>query len=266
VERYTFGLLGELLIDCCGRQVALRAGKLRVLLAALLLGRGGTVSEIDLIDHLWDEPPVRARSTLQVYVVRLRQVLAPRGPAICRSSSGYRIEVDPEQVDLYRFRALVAGEHLDLRTQLGRLREALALWRGNALVDVSSEGMRSEAAKLDEERLSALERRIEIEIELGAHRELVPELYALADRHPTRERFSASLMVALHRAGRSADALAVYRGVYRRLAEELGVQPGKELASLHDRILRGDLDSVPAAASAVACRCRCQTGLSFPAG
>lgn len=257
MEKYTFGLLGELVINCGGAPLPLRAGKLRVLLASLLLDAGRTVSESSLIDHLWDEPPARARSTLQVYVVRLRQALAPHGPTISRSSSGYRIEVSADQVDLYRFRSLVASECLDLRTQLGHLREALGLWRGQALADVPSEALRPEAARLGEERLSVLERRIEIEIELGGHRELVPELRVLTDRHPTRERFAALLMIALHHAGRSADALEVYRGVYRRFADELGIRPGKELADLQDRILRCcDRDAVPTAEGSAGCSCR----------
>ncbi|SFR11858.1 DNA-binding transcriptional activator of the SARP family [Lentzea waywayandensis] len=237
MESCRFGLLGELSID--DGALTLKASKLRALLAALLLRAGRPVSQTDLAEQIWDEPPSRANSTLQVYVVRLRQALGGFGPSVVRSSTGYRIDVDADQVDLHRFRALVARRDADARTHLGDLREALSLWRGPALADVVSEAMRFEADRLDEERLVAVERRIELEIELGAHRELVPELRTLTRRHPLRERFAEFLMLALHRGGRSADALAIYRLVHRMFADELGVRPGRRLAELHDQILCG---------------------------
>lgn len=239
MESCTFGLLGELTINGDGGAVLLKARKLRGLLVALLLCPGRPVSEADLIDLVWDEPPSRAQSTLQVYVVRLRQALGRLGESILRSSTGYRIDVEPDRVDLHRFRELAGRSNPDARTELGDLRAALALWRGPALADVSSVVMRAEADRLDEERLLVLERRIELELALGGHRELVPELRELAWRHPLRERFPEFLMLALHRGGRSIDALAVYRDVYRLFADELGVSPGPALAELHDRILRG---------------------------
>ncbi|GHH46267.1 AfsR/SARP family transcriptional regulator [Lentzea cavernae] len=232
-----FGLLGELSID--DGAVTLKAAKLRALLAALLLHAGRPVSQNDLVERVWDEPPSRASSTLQVYVVRLRHALGHVGSSIVRSSTGYRIDVEADQVDLHRFRRLVAHRVTDARTELGELREALSLWRGPALADITSEAMRFEADRIDEERLAAVERRIELEVELGAHRELVPELRALTRRHPLRERFAEFLMLALHRGGRSADALEVYRGVHRMFADELGVRPGRRLAELNAQILGG---------------------------
>ncbi|MET9224925.1 AfsR/SARP family transcriptional regulator [Lentzea sp. NPDC003310] len=237
MESCRFGLLGELSID--DGAVTLNAGKLRGLLAALLLHAGKPVSQHELVERIWDEPPSRASSTLQVYVVRLRQALGALGSAVVRSSTGYWFDVDTDQVDLHRFRGLTSRRDPDARTELGDLREALSLWRGPALADVTSEAMRFEADRLDEERLAAVERRIELEIELGAHRELVPELRALTRRHPMRERFAEFLMLALHRGGRSADALEIYRDVHRMFARELGVRPGRRLAELHDRILCG---------------------------
>ncbi|WP_394615942.1 AfsR/SARP family transcriptional regulator [Lentzea sp. JNUCC 0626] len=115
------------------------------------------------------------------------------------------------------------------------MREALSLWRGPALADVTSEAMRFEADRLDEERVVAVERRIG----LGAHRELVPELRALNRKHPLRERFAEFLMLALHRGGRSADALQIHRVVHRMFADELGVRPGQRLAELDEQILCG---------------------------
>ncbi|WP_330272863.1 AfsR/SARP family transcriptional regulator [Lentzea sp. NBC_00516] len=243
MESCTFGLLGELSID--NGAVALKAGKLRGLLAALLLHAGKPVSQTELIERIWDEPPARACSTLQVYVVRLRHALGSLGTSVLRSSTGYRIDVDADRVDLHRFRGLAGRHDTDARTELGDLREALSLWRGPALADVVSEALRFEADRLEEERLVAVERRIELEIELGAHRELVPELRALARRHPLRERFAEFLMLALHRGGRSADALAIYRDVHRMFADELGVRPGRRMAELHDQILCGREIGVP---------------------
>ncbi|MDX3656572.1 AfsR/SARP family transcriptional regulator [Streptomyces sp. ID05-26A] len=237
MDSCSFGLLGELSID--DGAVTLNASKLRGLLAALLLDAGNPVSQCELVERIWDEPPSRANSTLQVYVVRLRHALGSFGRSVVRSSTGYRIDVDAEQVDLHRFRSLASRHDPDARTELGDLREALALWRGPALADVTSEGMRFEADRLDEERLVAVERRMELEIGLGAHRELVPELRALTRLHPLRERFAEFLMVALHRGGRSADALEVYRVVHRMFADELGVRPGRRLAELNDQILCG---------------------------
>ncbi|MET9625909.1 AfsR/SARP family transcriptional regulator [Lentzea sp. NPDC006480] len=236
MESCTFGLLGELSIN--DGAVALRAGKLRGLLAALLLRPGRPVSEAELIEWVWDAPPSRAHSTLQVYVVRLRRALGRFGPCVLRSTTGYRIDVDPDQVDLHRFRSLANRRDPDSRAELGDLRVALALWRGPALSDVTSEAMRFEADRLNEERLVALERRIELEIQLGAHRELVPELRGLTRLHPLRERFAEFLMLALHRGARSADALESYRAIYRLFVDELGVGPGRRLSELHDQILR----------------------------
>jgi DNA-binding SARP family transcriptional activator len=203
------------------------------------LHAGRPVSQSDLIERVWDEPPSRANSTLQVYVVRLRHALGSLPASVLRSSTGYRIDVHQDQVDLHRFRRLVACRTADARTELGELREALSLWRGPALADVTSEAMRFEADRIEEERLVAVERRIELEVELGAHRELVPELRALTRRHPLRERFTEFLMLALHRGGRSADALEIYRVVHRMFADELGVRPGRRLAELNDQILCG---------------------------
>jgi DNA-binding SARP family transcriptional activator len=236
MESCTFGLLGELSIN--DGAMTLKAGKLRGLLAVLLLRAGRPVSEADLIEYVWDELPARARSALQVYIVRLRRALGPLGSSVLRSTTGYRIDIDPAQVDLHRFRDLVSRHTADPRAELGNLREALALWRGRALADVTSEAMRFEADRLDEERLVALERRIELEIQLGAHRELVPELRRLIRMHPLRERYAELLMLALHRGARSADALEAYRTIYQMFIDEVGVPPGRRLAALHDQILR----------------------------
>ncbi|MGI5505047.1 AfsR/SARP family transcriptional regulator [Lentzea sp. CA-135723] len=237
MESCKFGVLGELSIN--DGAVVLKGARLRCLLAALLLRAGRPVSQHDLVHQVWDEPPTRANSTLQVYVVRLKQALGAHGSSVVRSSTGYRIDVDADQVDLHRFRGLAARQDPDTRTELGHLREALSLWRGSALADVTSEAMRFEADRLEEERVVAVERRIELEIVLGAHRELVPELRALNRKHPFRERFAEFLMLALHRGGRSADALAIYRVVHRMFADELGVRPGRRLAELNEQILGG---------------------------
>ncbi|MGM1061785.1 BTAD domain-containing putative transcriptional regulator [Saccharothrix sp. Mg75] len=250
MEQWSFGVLGEFSVSRNGHPVPLPGGKLRVLLGALLLRAGQPVSEGELVERLWDEPPLRARSTLHVYVVRLRRALAAGGagaPVISRSTSGYRIEVDAGQVDALRFRALLPQggdeDSGDPQRELDRLREALALWRGPALTGVPSDELqRGEAARLEDERTGALERRMELELATGRHQAVVGELRALVARYPLSEVFLRQLMLALHRAGRSAEALGAYRDAHRRFVAELGVEPGARTTAVHEAVLRGDAD------------------------
>jgi DNA-binding SARP family transcriptional activator/tetratricopeptide (TPR) repeat protein len=246
-EGWSFRLLGELAAVNGPTPVPLGSGRLRVVLATLLLRAGQTVSRDELIDRLWgDAPPARARSTVPTHVMRLRQALDD--PALITTRpSGYRIDIAPDQVDLTRFRAMVerAGR-LEPVAALAELRQALALWRGPALADVPSESLRrDEAPRLDEERWQALERRTELELELGGHGDLIGELTALTAQHPYRERFWHQLMRALSGAGRQADALAAYQEIRARLDEDLGVQPGPALRRLHAVILSNEDQALP---------------------
>ncbi|MDT7788887.1 MAG: hypothetical protein QOF58_7306, partial [Pseudonocardiales bacterium] len=231
VEYRVLGPL-EVLID--GRPIALPAGRGRVLLATLLLRANEFVTVDELVDRVWDgDPPAgdRAHKTLQMTVSRLRNAL---GAASCvvTSSRGYSATIAPDQLDLAQFRTLTArGEH----------RAALELWRGPVLANVPSETLhRDEVPRLVEERVVALERRIDQDLARDTDI-LVPELRSLVKRYPLRETFWAQLMLALHRSNQQADALLVYQEVRDHLADELGVDPGPRLREAHQQVLSGEI-------------------------
>jgi DNA-binding SARP family transcriptional activator/tetratricopeptide (TPR) repeat protein len=239
-----FGLLGPLEVWASGRPLAVRSPKLRILLAALLLGDNQPVPIRGLVDAIWGaHQPENPRRTVQLCVARLRTIIGT--PLIRTSADGYRIDVEPEQLDIGRFatwirRADRAAERGDPEKESQALREALAQWRGEPLVDVPSELLQRETVPaLREQRLLALERRIEVDLRLGRHNELVRELMELTAQQPLRERLWAQLMTALHRSGRRAEALAAYHTGRRHLADELGIDPGEELRKLHGTILAG---------------------------
>ena len=227
-----FRILGPLeVVGDDGRPIAVAAPKVRAVLVLLLLNRNRVVPADVLVDELWDEqPPATAAKTLQVYVSQLRKALGPE--RVETAHGGYQLRVEAGEVDADSFEQLVAD---------GRPRDALALWRGPALVDVRGEHFaRAAAERLEEARLAATEDRIESELDAGRHAALVGELEQLADEFPLRERLRAQLMLALYRSGRQAEALEVYRRTRERLAEELGLEPGVELRELEQAILRQD--------------------------
>src|ERR671928_254484 len=240
-----FGLLGPLLVSRDGAPLPLGGPKLRTLLAILLLDANKTVSADRLVDSLWGEsPPETARNTLQVYVSQLRKLLSPG--TLETAPPGYRLVVDPETVDLLRFErlavrgrtALAAG---DAATAAQELAAALALWRGPPLADLAwEEFAQAEVLRLEELHLATLEDRIDADLALGRHAALVAELERLVAEHPFRERLRAQLMLALYRAGRQADALAVYQRTRRTLVDELGIEPGETLQKLERAILAHD--------------------------
>lgn len=240
-----FSLLGPLSVSRAGEPTAIGGQKPRALLAALLLEPNRVVSRDRLIDALWGEaPPDTARNTIQVYVSQLRKLL-PDG-ALETAPPGYRLVVDPETVDLFRFvrlsdegRSRLADG--DAAGAAETLRAALDLWRGAPLADLAWEPFaQAEIARLEELRLAALEDRIDADLALGRHGQLVPELERLVVEHPLRERLRAHLMLALYRAGRQADALSVYQRVRKTLVEELGIEPGESLRKLERAILAHD--------------------------
>ena len=251
-----FRILGPL--EVVERDVVrpLGGAKQRAVLAILLLHRGELLSGERLVDELWGErPPATAGKTLQGYIYRLRKAL---GEDVLRTRGRrYVLTVAPAQLDLDRFErlsgegreALSAG---DPAAAAERLRSALALWRGPPLADFAYEPFAQvEIARLEEVRLATLEDRIEADLKLCRHCQLVPELQALVREHPLRERLRGQLMLALYRSGRQAHALEVYRETRRVLIEQLGIEPGQELQDLEAAILRHDpvLDA-PAGASA----------------
>jgi DNA-binding SARP family transcriptional activator/WD40 repeat protein len=235
----------------------LGAAQQRALLAVLVLHRGEAVSTDRLIDALWGErAPVSAAKTVQVYISHLRKALG--GDLIVTQGRGYRLAVEPGQVDVGRFEALCAearGAFAEGDTARARKRlcSALGLWRGEPLADFAYEPFAQAAIeRLQEARLAALEDRIEADLALGRHGELVSELESLVASNPLQERLRGQLMLALYRAGRQADALAVYRQTSVLLREELGLEPGRTLQELERSILEHDasLDSVPWAITA----------------
>ncbi|GAA3437964.1 AfsR/SARP family transcriptional regulator [Kutzneria kofuensis] len=253
-----FRILGPLEVSLAGRPVPIRAAKHRTLLASLLLRANRVVPVDALVERLWaGNPPARARGTLQTYVLRLRQTLGD--PALVRTApEGYYIEVPPGSVDLERFRELSdegtrAGDAGDLTAAAAALDEALQLWRGAPLADVPSEELqRNVVPQLVEQHLQVLERRIDIDLQRGRHQALIAELQSLTAKHPTREPFWGQLMLALHRSGRQADALAAYQGVAGYLADELGIDPGEPLRRLHQAMLRNDPELLAPIASEAA--------------
>ncbi len=224
-----------------------RGAKQRALLALLLLHANQVVSSSRLIDELWaDDPPESGSAALQVRVARLRKALGPGGKAIVTRAPGYAIHVGSDQLDLQRFERLVAEADRDLRARdaaraASGLGEALSLWRGAPLADLAGEAFAQPAiARLEDLRLFAQELRIEAQLALGRHTELVGELQALVASQPLREGPCGQLMLALYRAGRQAEALEAYQTTRQTLVEQLGIEPGPRLRDLERSILRQD--------------------------
>ena len=237
-----FRILGPL--DVAG---APRLGGLqqRALLALLVIRANEAVGRDELIDELWGaNPPETAPHAVQVYVSRLRKLLAGAAAEIALDAGGYRLATDPRDVDARAFeRMLDEGRRMlqagNAATAVRALDAALGLWRGGALLDFRHEQFaQPEIARLEGLRLDAMEERFEARLALGAHAELVAELERLIVAEPLRERLSAQLMLALYRSGRQADALAVYRRAAHTLREQLGLAPGPALRELEAAILR----------------------------
>jgi YVTN family beta-propeller protein len=226
-------LLGpvEALLD--GRPIALGAPKQRAVLAILALRVGHTVSADRLAEGLWGEhPPPSAPKMVQLYVSHLRRLLEGNGAEIVTHGRGYELRLVDGDVDAVQFERLLDE---------ARPREALALWRGEALADLVDEPFAAaEIRRLDGLRLHANELAVDADIEAGRHGEVIGELDALIDQHPLRERLHARRMLALYRCGRQAEALEAYRDARAVLVEQVGVEPGGELRRLQDAILAQD--------------------------
>ena len=248
-----FRILGPLEVYDGDRLVSL-AGAQRSLLALLLLSANEVVSVDRLIDELWgEEAPHSGRTALQVRVSQLRKALGDAGGRIATRAPGYLLRVDRDELDLHRFERLVSeAEGAEPAETAAKLSEALDLWRGPSLVDLSYVSFAQPAIRrLEEMRLAAVEKRVDAELELGREAELVGELETLVEEHPLRERFRAQLMLALYRCGRQADALATYRDARRVLVEQLALEPSPPLRQLHQAILRQEA-SLELAASVAA--------------
>jgi DNA-binding SARP family transcriptional activator len=250
-----FRILGPLEVVERGRALTLGGPRQRALLALLLTRANEVVSTDRLIDELWGaEAPNAAANTLQYHISRLRKTLAP-SDAIVTREPGYLIRIGPDELDLLRFEQLVEETQQASPEVAGRLlRDALGLWRGPPLADVAHESFaQAEILRLEELRLGALEQRVDADLALDRHGELVAELERLVRDHPLRERLRGQLMLALYRSGRQAEALDVYRKTRDLLVGDLGIEPGPALQHLEKAILRQEpeLDSSGLAADTV---------------
>jgi len=246
-EPLSFQVLGPLAVHAGPRRVAIPGGRQRILLAALLVRFGEVVPVDELVDRIWDgAPPMHPRRALHVCLTRLRRATGA-GPELLRTSdAGYGIEVDAQQLDLARFAALLARARRcaargDAPAEYRALSEAVALWRGRALLDVPSDSLhRDVLPNLQEQWTWACERRGELGLALGAHAELIAQLRRLTGEFPFHERFWHQLMVALYRCGRRVEALLAFGELSAHLRDELGVDPGPQLRELYLAILRNE--------------------------
>ncbi|MEV6954750.1 AfsR/SARP family transcriptional regulator [Streptomyces sp. NPDC051183] len=249
-------VLGPLSAEVNGGSVVPSAGKPRQVLALLALYPGRVVPVPTLMEEIWGSGlPQSALTTLQTYILQLRRRLgAALGPAapggakevLATRHGGYVLQVAPESVDVHGFERLVAGgqsafEDGDDERAAGLLRSALGLWQGPALVDVRvGPILEIEVMRLEESRLVTVERRIDVDLRLGRHTEVLAELTELIARHRQHEGLHAQAMVALYRSGRQASALDVFRRLRTRLIDELGVEPSPQLQRLHQAMLAVD--------------------------
>ncbi|MEV6172021.1 AfsR/SARP family transcriptional regulator [Streptomyces sp. NPDC051954] len=263
-------LLGPLGARIGQASVVPSAAKPRKVLALLGLNCGRPVSVSILVDELWgDRPPRSAEATLHTYVKQLRRLIAhaldpdvPSGSVsevaplptqavgprdvLRRVPGGYLLDVPADSTDAARFEQLAAAGRRALEEGVveegcALLVRALRLWRGPVLADVEPGFvLRAEVLRLDELRMAAFEERFDAELRLGRHRAVLGELASLASRFPLHETLHAQLILALHRGGRSWQALETFRALHRTLVDELGLQPSSRLRELHAAVLRGD--------------------------
>ena len=266
-------ILGPLEVWVAGRSLALGGTKQRAVLAMLVLHANQVVAIDHLVDGLWGQtPPDGATNVVQVYVSRLRKTLraaSPEGSAgwsedradrpegqaaavLARRKPGYLLQLDTDELDLARFERLADQGTQALRgvpeLAAARLGEALRLWRGRPLAEFTDEPFaQAESARLAERHLAVLQARIEADMALGRHVELVAELQALVAEYPLQEGLHRQLLLSLYRSGRQAEALTAYQRTRKLLAEELGIDPGHALQELQGAILAQDrrLDWTP---------------------
>jgi SARP family transcriptional regulator, regulator of embCAB operon len=253
--RIEIKVLGPLEVSVAGMSIVPTASKPSQLLAMLSLNPGRVVSVDALSEEIWEcKPPRSGVPTLHTYVLKLRrklqQALAQEGThsskdILTTRRSGYLLDVAPEYVDAYRYEQLSGagrqavndGDHEAASRLLG---EALRLWRGPALADVpTGPQLTIEAMRLEENRLGDLHLRIDADMRLGRHHQLLGELATLCARHPMLENFCAQHMVALYRSGRQSQALEAFQRLRRSMVEQLGVEPSTRVRQVHHAVLTG---------------------------
>jgi YVTN family beta-propeller protein len=240
-----YRVLGSLEVRDGDRSLPLAGAKQRALLALLLVHANHVLSRDRLVDELWgDQPPETAVTSLQIYVSRLRKLLPPE--TLLTRPPGYLLELEPDELDLRRFERLLAEGRAalaggDAERAADVLHDALALWRGPALAEFAFEPFaQAEIGRLEDLRLAAVEERIEADLALGRHADLIGELEALIAENPYRERLRGQLMLALYRSGRQTEALEAYQDARRALVDELGIEASAELQRLEKQILTHD--------------------------
>jgi DNA-binding SARP family transcriptional activator len=254
-EAVRYRILGPVEVYLGGQWVNVARPRRRAVLSYLLLQAGQTVSPDRLSEAIWaGAAPATARAQLQADISAIRRALREDQPdqdgdeAVSTRPGGYRIDLTPGELDLAEFTELTAqGRQGELAQRSATLREALAIWRGPALTGVVAAFVDGTRSRLEEQRLGAYERLAEVELALGHHQDLAEELAEVVDSAPLHERLHGQLMLALHRSGRSSQALAVARDLRRRLADEQGLDVGRPLATLEQQILRADPALEPAA-------------------
>jgi DNA-binding SARP family transcriptional activator len=242
-----FGLLGTVAVERDGAVCDIKPAMPRTVLAVLLLNANTVVSADSLVEALWGErPPASATASLHNHVMRLRRLLGDEGGSRIRAvAPGYLIQVEPGELDLDVFAELCGAGASAVQSwrwaeAAEDLTAALALWRGEPAADVPGVSGHAGVRQLLESRLQAVEGRIEADLELGRHREVIGELRTLTAQNPLREAFHGQLMLALYRADRQAEALDAFQGLRRTLVGELGVEPSPSVQKLHRRILNAD--------------------------
>ncbi|WP_158848712.1 AfsR/SARP family transcriptional regulator [Saccharothrix deserti] len=251
-----FRMLGPLEVQSAGRQVRINAAKQRTVVAMLLVNAGREVPVDALVTEVWgQDPPRSAVPNLRTYVMKLRALLSADAVGVeqvLTTRSGYLLRADPDDIDLHRFestlgRARKAIADAELDAAETAFESALALWRGEAAQDVAlGPSLRDVVDRLAEQHAEAVEDYADIKIAMGDHVAAIERLRGLVDRYPLRERAYGQLMSALYRRGDVNAALLMYRKARKMLIEELGVEPGPDLSSLHQAILRRDPDLAPA--------------------
>jgi DNA-binding SARP family transcriptional activator/DNA-binding XRE family transcriptional regulator len=253
-DRLALAVLGPLTVAWRGHPVPLGYDKSRAVLALLALYPNTVVHRDTIVDALWaDRPPATAVTMVQGYVSRLRRLLSAVGPTgdarLIGSGSGYQLHIDADELDMLRFNEL-AGQAADARlaralhSASARYARALALWRGEPLVDVEALRTHPAVANLNHRYAALVTGYAEVTATLGCPEQALPALRELTAREPLNERAQARLIIALAGSGYPAAAMRAYHDVRRRLDDELGARPSAELADAYQRVLRGFPDAV----------------------